>query len=203
MPATVVGVDPAGDPHRPRRSAGRLADVPEAGARPPRLGRRGHHRAGRQVVDRGRPVREVPTARSSSSAAWVERPMTASVPPSPGGRVGDMSSWPDVDTVRSDGRGQVGPVVEDERHPVDRHRPAGQRPARGTSCPSSRCFSRSWTTSTPPSMHASTKRLEVRSVGCAQVQPPVRSRPQLASPAHRARQADVEAWPWLWPSSAA
>ena len=81
-----VGRDPAGDVHR--SGCARLGDVLGAGARPPRLGRRRGHGAGREVVDR------LAEPASSSAGAWVESPTMASGPRMRRASAGGASSWP-------------------------------------------------------------------------------------------------------------
>ncbi len=107
-----------------------------------------------------------------------------------------------MDAVGPDGSGQVGPVVEDEGHPVGPADPLHQRGPLGSARRSSRCFSRSWTRSTPPSDAGFDEPLEVRSVGSAEIEPPVVEAPGVRR-GHGWSQPDVGPpwpWPWPWPS---
>ena len=146
-----LGGDAAGDEHgyrRPRAGHGRIAQ-PRAGT--PRFRGRRLDRPGRDVGDilrRG----GVQVVRSVGGQAHDG--VGAEDAPS---QVDRRIVLTHVDAVGAGLERQVGPVVQHEGDavgPADAagHQGAGQKVARA-----SRCFSRSWTTSTPPAMQAATK----------------------------------------------
>ena len=197
------GIDPSGDPHRPRGAGTRSADVAEAGSCPTGLGRRGHDRTGREVVDGG-PGAGRPMA-ASSSLGRVGREADEGVlrPPRAAPRSGEMSSCPTWTPSAPDGRGQIGSVVEDEGHvvvgadPLDQRRPAGQLGGRrgasrgaGRRRPRRRCRRRR-------SARGPVGR-ECRGTAAGRRGPSAtgRGRPRAAQPG-----VDALAAAWPWPSS--
>ncbi len=124
------------------------ADVPQAGARPSRLGRSGHDRTGRDVVDR-LVLGALEVARS-----WVERPTMAWSPKMRRAKRGGSVVLAHVDAVGSDRQGQIRTIVHNERHPeVVAHR-LGQLGPSQQRLGVQLLVSRSWTTSTPPAMQS-------------------------------------------------
>ena len=169
-PGTVSGVTP---PVTNTGTSGRRWPGRRSPSRCPaaRLGRRGHDRAGREVVDR------LGGGAGQVGGRVGGQPDDGLGAEDPAGQRRRCVVLADVDAVGPDLQGQVGPVVQDERHAevgADPSERPGPGPAAGRA---SRSLSRSWTTSTPPRMQAATKRFEVGPVGGAEVEPAVGSRP--------------------------
>ena len=159
------GVTPPVTNHGPggvRGGVGARSSRPVPG--PAGLGRRGVDRSGRDVVDGlagggvelGRGVgREADDGVGAEDAAGQRRRGVVLA---------------DVHAVGPDLEGEVGPVVEDERHAEVAAHPQRQPGPGRASGRASSSLSRSCTMSTPPRMQAARKRLEVGPVGRAEVE---------------------------------
>ena len=203
-PATRVRVDPAGHPHRPRRPAHRLGHVARArcpgvpawsGWAPPDR-RRGSRPGAGPAGTRPRPS---PARRGVGGQARPGRRARPPPGPAPAGSV----VLAHVDPVGPDGRGQVGSVVEHERHPVggadppDEAGPVHQCRRRRGACPAAARRRRRRDA-------APDERLEVGPVRGAEVEAPTGRGPS-GRPGRRRSPVTRRwgAWPGPRPSSAA